>query len=327
MEINREKLEQILLENGYIREEDVASAKENHFSSTVDYLLQAGLLSNDLIGQAISEYLEMEYADLNTNIPTKDMVFKIPKALAYKYRVVLFAEDDTSIELATDDPEIAKTMPADSEFLAGKPFVIKYSLTPDIDKMLSLYRAPLEQRLNQILEKGGFTAPSLLKNIFTEALQNHASDIHFEPHDEDFVLLRFRIDGVLQDVAKIPKEQYEGILNKIKIDSQLRIDKHDEALDGALRFEYKDFVVDLRISIVPTINGEKIVIRVLSSYIDGLNLDTLGLTGNNEAAVRAAIKKPYGMIIVTGPTGSGKTTTLYSLMRFDKSSRCEYNDN
>lgn len=315
MEINKTKLEQILLENGYIKQEDVDAAKTNLYSSTVDYLLQEGLLSQDLIGQAISEFLGVEYADLNTNIPTKEMVFKIPKAIAYKFRIVLFSENEAVIELASDDPETAKQLPLETEFLEGKKFVIKYSLTNDIEKLLSLYRAPLEQRLNEVLEKGGFTAPSLLNNIFTEALQYNASDIHFEPQDDETVTLRFRIDGVLQDVAKVPRAQYEGILNKIKIDAQLRIDKHDQPLDGALRFSHKEFLVDLRISIVPTINGEKIVIRVLSSYVEGLNLDTLGLVGNNEILIKEAMRKPYGMIIVSGPTGSGKTTTLYSLMR------------
>jgi type IV pilus assembly protein PilB len=199
--------------------------------------------------------------------------------------------------------------------LKGRKYSITYSLTEDIDKMLALYRAPLEKRLNKILSQGGFTAPKLLKNIFTEALQSKASDIHFEPQEGEVVTLRFRIDGILQDVASFPKEQYEGILNKIKIDSQLRIDKHDEPLDGAIRFAYGEFVVDLRISLVPVIYGEKIVIRVLSSYVEGLTLDSLGLTGYNEQQIKEAIKQPYGMIVVSGPTGSGKTTTLYSLMR------------
>ena len=315
MEINQTQLEKILLNKGYIREEDIQAAKDKEYPSTLEYLMQEGLLTPDLKGQALAEHFELEYEDLNTNIPNKDLVLSFPKSLAYKYRVILVKNDEERVIFTTDDPEAAKKLPSDLEFLQGKEFQLRYSLKEDIDAMLSLYRAPLEKRLNKILRKGGFTAPSLLKNIFTEALQINASDIHFEPQDDNNVNLRFRIDGILQDVAKFPYKQYESILNKIKIDSQLRIDKHDEPLDGALRFAYKEYTIDLRISIVPTINGEKIVIRVLSSYVKGLTLDTLGLGGDNEASIKDAISQPYGMIIVTGPTGSGKTTTLYSLMR------------
>lgn len=315
MELSPKKLEKILLDGGYIREEDITAAKGKGYNTTIQYLKTEGLITKDLIGQAVAESLELEYADLNTKIPKKEQVLKIPKNISFKYRIIYFEETKNTITFATDSPSLVKDFPVDGDYLGGKKPAFKYSMTEDINPLLAMYRAPLEKRLAQILEKGGFTAPNLLKDIFSEAVQNKASDIHFEPLESGMVTLRFRIDGILQDVATFPRAQYEGILNKIKVDSQLRIDKHDEALDGALRFYKDDIQVDLRISIVPTINGEKIVIRLLSSYVEGLTLDSLGLLGENEVTIRESIAKPYGMIIVTGPTGSGKTTTLYSLMK------------
>lgn len=315
MKISSKQLQDILIKGGYIREEDLTNANNKGYSDTINYLLTEGLITKDLIGQGLAEHFQLEYADLNTKVPPKEQILKIPKEIAYTYRVILFEDKDGTVVLTTDSPEEAKKMPADLEIFQDKKVELRFSLEEDIEPLLSLYRAPLEKRLEKILNQGGFTAPNLLKDIFTEAIHSKASDIHFEPVEAGTVTLRFRIDGILNDVAEFPKEQYEGILNKIKVDSELRIDKHDEALDGALRYESENGPVDLRISIVPTINGEKIVIRILSSYIEGLSLDSLGLSGNNEVVMKESVTKPYGMIIVTGPTGSGKTTTLYSLMR------------
>ena len=177
------------------------------------------------------------------------------------------------------------------------------------------YQKPLETRFSKIIESKGRVAPELLEEIFEDALVYNASDIHFEPRPTD-VLVRFRVDSVLHEAGRIPKEYYENILNRIKVQSGLRIDEHFAAQDGSLRYEEKDgTVVDMRTSIVPTIEGEKVVLRVLAAYVQGFSLGDLGLTPAHQELLEQAAGKPFGMILVTGPTGSGKTTTLYALLK------------
>jgi type II secretory ATPase GspE/PulE/Tfp pilus assembly ATPase PilB-like protein len=129
------------------------------------------------------------------------------------------------------------------------------------------------------------------------------------------VVIRFRIDGALQEVARLPKERYENLLNRIKVQSRLRMDEHFATQDGSLRYDHNTESVDLRTSIAPTIEGEKIVLRVLGSYVSNLALTSLGLSDRNMETLDQVTRKPFGMILVTGPTGSGKTTTLYALVK------------
>ena len=189
-----------------------------------------------------------------------------------------------------------------------------YSFPKDIESLFLSYRQPLTARLNNALKDAPGFAPKILEELFEEASIDKVSDIHFEPR-EDSAIIRFRVDGVLQTLGDIPKALYENILNRIKVQSRLRIDKHREPQDGAMRMTIQGKEVDLRISIVPIADGEKTVVRILSAYISELSLTNLGLSASSQKLLYQVAKKPFGMIIVTGPTGSGKTTTLYALIR------------
>ncbi len=128
-------------------------------------------------------------------------------------------------------------------------------------------------------------------------------------------MVRFRIDGVLQHAGNLVKTFYDNILNRVKVQAQLRTDEHQATQDGSIRHVKQGQVTDLRISIIPTLEGEKVVMRVLTEYVKGLTLSSLGLSPEHEELVRTAAKKPFGMILAVGPTGSGKSTTLYSVLR------------
>lgn len=317
MKFDNKTIKEILLKENYVTEEDIGKAEDfakTHHTSFVEYLLQENLITKDLLGQAIAESFKVPYADLNSTPPSPEQVQKIPEEIAKKYYTVVFTEEKDKIVVTTDNPEDTKFLPELEKLFAGKKLSLAYSLTEDIDASFVHYQKPLETRFSKIIESKGRVAPELLEEIFDDALVCHASDIHFEPRQKD-VLVRFRVDGVLQEAGRIPREYYENILNRIKVQSSLRIDEHFAAQDGSLRYEKDTTVVDLRTSIVPTVEGEKVVLRVLSAYVQGFSLGDLGLSPSHQEMLEQAAEKPFGMILVAGPTGSGKTTTLYALLK------------
>lgn len=312
-----ERLREILLKGSYVTEEDVVRAEayaKSHRAKLTDFLLQEHLLTKDLLGQAIAESFGVPYGDLNSAPPKAEVVQLIPEEIAKKFRAVVFKRDKGVVTLATDHPENAELKPALAAIFKDATIEVVYSLSEDIDASFTHYQKALDTRFSKIIEKNGRVAPEILEEIFDDALSYRASDIHFEPQG-DKVVVRFRVDGLLKEAGNIPAAFYENVLNRVKVQSRLRIDEHYKTQDGSLRYEKGPVSVDMRTSIVPTVEGEKIVLRVLASYIESLSLSDLGLSVRDQQLLQEMSEKPFGMILVTGPTGSGKTTTLYALLR------------
>ena len=173
------------------------------------------------------------------------------------------------------------------------------------------------ERLEQEITNGGeISIINLIECLVEKAYKGRVSDIHIDPTPET-VRVRFRIDGVLQESYEFPKNIHNEIISRIKVLSKLRTDEHQATQDGRFRYEFpdsKDFV-DLRVSIVPTYHGENCVMRLLSDKAEHFSLDSLGFSPEDQKKITDAMKKPNGMILSTGPTGSGKTTTLYTLIK------------
>ena len=158
------------------------------------------------------------------------------------------------------------------------------------------------------------TVTELLEDIVKDAFEKQASDVHFEPREKDMIV-RYRIDGILQDVLTIAKELEAALVFKVKIASNLKTDEHFAPQDGRIGFVMGEEKFDSRVSIVPTTHGEKIVLRLLTTGGRGLELKDLGFNDASLAVVERNYQKPYGLIVAAGPTGSGKTTTLYSILK------------
>jgi type II secretory ATPase GspE/PulE/Tfp pilus assembly ATPase PilB-like protein len=305
-----------LLAGKYASEEDLAKAEahaKSHRAPLTEYLYNEQLLNKELLGHAVGEALKEKYVDLAANPPQKEVLTKIPKDIAREHRVILVAESP-EVTVATDATDTSALGAVLSPLLPGKTITYAFSFADDIDRALSLYKETLAVRFMEIIKREQKVAPELVEQIIDDAIQLRASDVHIEPQETE-VIVRFRIDGVLEDAGSLPKPQYENILNRIKIEARLRIDEHMRSQDGAIRYDKGGVKADLRISILPTVTGEKVVMRLLGAYLKSLTLSELGFSQAHQAKLNEVANRPYGMILTVGPTGSGKTTTLYALLR------------
>jgi type IV pilus assembly protein PilB len=319
MKFDDATIKDILLKGNYITQEDISNGEkyaEEHRGSFVEYLITEGIINEDIMGQAIAESFGVPYSNLKINKPEKEKVLLIPENIAKELRVIFLEKEKNGYVFATDDPKNESLKKQLESLFPNKKIIITFSLPDDIDETFINYQQGLETRFSKLLESKGRVAPEIVDQILEDAFLLKASDVHFEPQDQEIVI-RFRVDGVLHEAGKMSKEYYDNIVNRIKVQAKLRIDEHFGSQDGAIHFVSKNYPqpIDLRISIVPTLDGEKVAIRILSSYVRDLTLSDIGLSDElNEQIVKSA-KKPFGMILVTGPTGSGKSTTLYSLIK------------
>ncbi len=317
MKLDDAKIKDILLSQDYISEEDSIAAEEavkKSHTPLVEHLMTEGLITKDLLGQAIAEFFKISFANLIAHPTSEENVQRIPEDIAKKHHVVLFKETDKQVIVTTDDPEQEGLAAELKPLFMGKTIKLAFSFTESINGTFSLYRKTLSTRFEQIIKEETQVASEIIDAIFEDALLHQTSDIHFEPQEQETVI-RFRVDGVLYEAGRIAKIHYENILNRIKVQAHLRIDEHFAPQDGAIRHKKGDVNIDMRVSIVPTLEGEKITIRLLSQYIQNFSLEHLGLSEKHQEMLERTAKKPFGMILVTGPTGAGKTTTLYAVLK------------
>lgn len=351
MQLSNAELGKVLVDQSYLSTDELAQVLKEAEERKVNLrtiLFERRLLTSDLLENALSEYYKLPFYDLISKPPTVEIVSALPEEFARSYSAIAVAYDaEKAITVATSDPQREGLEEAIRANVAQKTFIptgksaleagkkkggfwgkdakgpikkfagtVTYVYAPEmaVKTAFSFYRKPLATRFQSIIEQQKKVAPEILEEIFNDAMGLKASDIHFEPQEKD-VIVRFRVDGVMHEAGRLPKQFYEGIVNRIKIEANLRIDEHYAAQDGAIRYKSKSGTMDVRVSIIPIIDGEKVVMRLLSEYVRNLTLADLGFSDHYREILEHAANKPFGMIITTGPTGSGKSTTLYGLIK------------
>lgn len=286
-----------------------------------DLLLDNDIISDNQLGKVIADMYDVPYVHLAGSEIKKEILKIIPQLVAQKQQVIAFKKDKNGLYLAMANPKDRDMV----DFIGkktGLPILVYYATNRDIENALNLYEKGIEQALLELISEAkektkGDVDPSIIKivdMVVGYAYRNKTSDIHIEPYEEK-TLIRYRIDGVLHDIVELPKTLHNQVITRLKVLAHLRTDEHQAPQDGKISYKLPEEDVDIRVSIVPIVNGEKVVMRLLSEKSRQFSLVDLGLGQEDLHKVETAYKKPHGMILSTGPTGSGKTTTLYAVLK------------
>jgi len=339
MRVESQQLKAFLLDAKLVTREqfdEAMEAAEKTKQKVGDILVSQGLVPQEELIKMEAYILGIPFVNLENEKIEEDVLKFIPEPIARSNNIVAFRKKGQDLEVAMLDPEDLRTV----EFIkkTSDLRILPRLTTPEsIKNVLRQYQKTLEAEFGEIIRKEakgirtvkeaeGADEKEDLKKIAEEvpvvrivdtllkhAILGRASDIHIEPTKKE-VIVRYRIDGVLHDAMILPRQTASGIVARIKVLSNLKLDEHRLPQDGRFRVETEDYKYSIRVSILPVYDGEKIVMRLLPETSKALTLEQLGLRGEALEATQDNLKKPVGMLLVTGPTGCGKTTTLYSMM-------------
>ncbi len=340
-EENRKLFLQILLEKEIVNKAQITKAlsiQEINGKTLGNVLVDLEYTTSSVIIEALGDYLSMEIIKLEDVVLKNDVLVRIPHAIARLYRIVPITYEESTITVAQEDP-------LDIQQIDDLRFLLDYDVIPvliereDVTNTIDKYYPGGNESVEKILNnfQHGFSLTNNIANreiievehlkgmtedtpiksfvnlILLQAVTTKASDIHFEVFENEFIV-RYRIDGILSEKISIPVLFASSIISRIKVMAKMDIAERRLPQDGRILLSARGHSVDLRISTLPTNHGESIVMRLLNKSSVSLELSGLGMTSDNLKTVKHLMERPNGIILVTGPTGSGKTTTLYACL-------------
>lgn len=331
MRISDATIEELLRSTGRVTNDQLAALRqeqERTHRPLEDIVIRQGIFDEASLTQLYAQYADIPFVEIDPRDITSEALELIPERIARQYNAIVFKVEGDDHYLAMEDPDDVQAVNFLTKQIGGnvKLFIATRN---NILRSLDNYRGDVDKELSEVIQVQGEKADSeqvseedisedspvaQTVNLLLEyAIRSGASDIHIEPR-EDYVQIRYRIDGVLQEVNRLPREVLNALVSRIKILSSLKIDERRVPQDGRFKITVAGRTYALRVSTLPVTDGEKVAMRILDESDTALTLPELGFWGHSLAIINSAIKQPHGMVLVTGPTGSGKSTTLFSIL-------------
>ncbi len=333
MRISDSLVEALLKKAEKVSAEQLTSLHEQEASEKKplqDLVIRNNIISEKDLTRLYAEEIDIPFIELNVKEIKREVLKLIPERIAKQYKVVLFGvdEDETKL-LAMEDPDDIQAITFLQKQIGDK-FRTYVATSTQIQQALDQYRGNVGTELTKVLtpeETDDLSEDNVDEEDLAEdspiaqtvnliieyAIKSGASDIHIEPR-ESYVIIRYRVDGILKEANKLPKRVHGALISRIKILSNLKIDERRAPQDGRFKIQVGVAVYALRVSTLPITEGEKVVMRILDETSKAATLEELGYWGTALQVVNKAIVQPHGMILVTGPTGSGKSTSLFSVL-------------
>lgn len=334
MQIPDTLVAKLLTESGKVKKEQLAQLQEQakaEKKKLQDMAIKASVISDKDLTKLYAKEIDATYVELNPKEIEREVLRLLPERIARQYNAVVFGVDEKSKKLlAMDDPDDVQAVGFLQKQL-GTDVKIYIAPLSNIQAAIDQYRGEnMSSELTKVMsdedseedDEEKVSEEDLAEDspiaqtvnlIIEYAVKAGASDVHIEPR-EGYVSVRYRVDGVLREANKLPKKVMNSLISRIKILANLKIDEHRAPQDGRFKINSTGQAYALRVSTLPIMDGEKVVMRVLNESTQALTLDDLGYWGHSKTIVERAIVQPYGMILVTGPTGSGKSTSLFSVL-------------